>query len=121
MSYRYQITVTHRGLGKERILTGYDKYILESRARELTARWNDQYAKRIAVAEQVADRQQRQEHIERSLESAHERTEEAQFERRSLERFLVEVTKAPPFQWESLKTRRDYLVAPPPRPTYKDY
>ena len=74
MSYRYQITVKHRGLDKERILTGNDKYILESRARELTARWNDQYAKRLAVAQRVADRQQRQEHIGRSLDRAHERT-----------------------------------------------
>jgi len=117
MSYRYQITVTHRGLDKERILTGNDKHILESRARELTARWNDQYAKRLAVA----DRQQRQEHIGRCLDRAHELTEEAHLERISLEKLLVEATKARPFEWESLESRTEYLVDPPLPPTYEDY
>jgi restriction system protein len=117
MSYRYQITATHRGLEKERILTGNDKHILESRARELTARWNDQYAKRLAVA----DRQQHQERIGRCLDGAHELTEAAHLERISLEKLLVEATKARPFQWESLESRTEYLVAPPLRPTYEDY
>jgi restriction system protein len=121
MSYRYQITVTHSGLGKERILTGYDKYILESRARELTARWNDQYTKQLSVAQRVADRQQRQQHVEQSLEDARERTEDARLERESLDRLLVEATKAPPFQWESLKTRTEYHIAQPLPPTYKSY
>jgi restriction system protein len=121
MSYRYQITVTHPGLGKERILTGYDKYILESLARELTARWNDQYTKRLAVAQRTASRQERQQHVEQSLEDARERTENAKLERESLESLLVEATKALPFKWESLKVRTEYRVAPPLSPTYKNY
>jgi restriction system protein len=121
MNYLYRITVTHRGLDKERILTGNDKHILESRARELSARWNDQYAKRLAVAQRVADRQQHQEHIGRSLGKAHELTKEAHLARMSLEKLLVEATKARPFQWESLESRSEYPVATPVPPTYADY
>jgi restriction system protein len=121
MQYRYQITVTHRGLGKERILTGYDKYILESRARELTSRWNDQHATKLERERKVTDRTQRQRHVEESLEEARERTEEATQDREALESLLIEGVNGPPFDWESLKTRGEYTAPPPLPPVYKNY
>jgi restriction system protein len=121
MGYRYQITVTHRGLGKERILTGYDKYILESRARELTSRWNDQYVAKREKERKLADRTQRQRHAEESLQEARERTEEAMRNRESLESLLIGAVNSRVFDWESLKKRDEYGVSPPLPPIYKNY
>jgi restriction system protein len=118
--YAYQIEVSHPGLGKQRLLRGYDPQILESRARELQARWEEQYAKKLEMDRRAADRLQRQQHVEESLEEARRRTEEVMLNRETLERLLVEATNLPPFEWESLKTRKEYNVAPPLPPTYKN-
>src|SRR5438876_5162954 len=120
MRYVYQITVTHPGLGKERILSGYDKYVLESRARELTARWNEQYAKKLEMSRRASDRLERQHHVEQSLEEARTRTDEATRNREALENLLMDAIKLAPFDWESLKTRAEYHGVPPLPPTYKN-
>jgi hypothetical protein len=122
--YRYSVTVTHPGLGKVRVLTGYDNYVLQMRANELKDRWNEQYSAKLRRDRTVADKAERKQHLEESIADARQRTDEARDERTSLESLLVVSLKVPAFEWDSLKrTKRTdvYTLPPPPPPIYKAY
>lgn len=120
MAYRYQITVSHNALGKVRILTGSDNYILESRARELKQRWDEQYEKKLNVEQRAEERQQRSQHLQESQEEARERTDNAIAERQSLADLLATaVASGPTFSWESLKDQTAYPAPLPLPPVYK--
>jgi hypothetical protein len=113
MPYRYQITVSHEALGKVRILSGADQYVLQSRARELKARWDEQYQKKVNAADRV-------QHLENSQQEARERSEAAVAERRSLETLLVNaVSDRAPFDWNSLKDETRFSTKPPLPPVLK--
>ena len=120
MAYRYQITVSHPELGKARILTGSDTYILESRARELKQRWDEQYEKKLDVERRAEKRQQRSQHLQESQEEARERTDSALSERESLEALLATaIASGLAFNWESLKDQTAYPTPLPLPPVYK--
>lgn len=119
--YRYSVTVTHQGLGKIRVLTGYDNYVLHMRANELKDRWNEQYATKLRRDQAVADKAERKQHLEDSITDARERTEEARKERASLESLLVDSLEVPAFEWASLKRGDGYTVPPPTPPVYQAY
>jgi restriction system protein len=120
MGYPYQITVSHPELGKVRILTGSDTYILESRARELKQRWNEQYEKKLDVERRAEERHQRSQHLQESQEEARERTDSALSERQSLEALLATaVASGFAFSWETLKDQTAYPTPLPLPPVYK--
>jgi restriction system protein len=122
MPDRYQITVSHPGLGKMRVLTGSDRFVLESRARELRQRWDEQYERKLDIEQRAEQRQQRSRHLQESQDEARERTETASAERRSLEFLLadaVRTTRA--FDWESLKDQTPFGQPQPPPPLYQVY
>lgn len=78
MRYYYQITVTHKGLNRQRVLRGDSKAELEYRAQLLHADWEDTWKKRCEVAAKrkaVADRRAA---VEAGMEEAEERTSDAQ-------------------------------------------
>jgi len=122
MAYRYQIRVFHRGLGKERILTASDQYILNSRAQELKARWDSQYEKQLDRESRNEERNQKKQDLEDNLNDARSRTEDAIADIESLETLLATATtKRKPFDWASLKNQKGYSVPPPAPPIYQQY
>ncbi|MEY2495138.1 MAG: restriction system protein [Verrucomicrobiota bacterium] len=122
MPYRYQITVSHAGLGKVRILTGSDTYIVESRARELKQRWDEQYERKLAIERRTDEREQRSQHLQENQDEARQRTDTASSERRALELLLTNcITSGAKFDWQSLKDQRPYPTPPPLSPVYKVY
>lgn len=78
MRQYYQITVTHKGLNRQRVLRGDNKSALEYRAQLLSAEWEETWTRRCEIAAKrkaVADRRAA---IEAGMEEADERTSEAQ-------------------------------------------
>jgi len=122
MAYRYQVRVFHKGLGKERILTAFDEYILNSRARELMARWDSQYEKQLEGERRAEERNQKKQDLEDNLDEARTRTEEAIANIKSLETLLATVIESrKPFDWDSLKNRAAYSPPYPPPPIFRQY
>jgi restriction system protein len=122
MAYRYQVRVFHPGLGKERILTASDQYILNSRARELMARWDSQYEKQLESASRAEERSQKKQDLEDNLDEARTRTEEAIADIQSLETLLASVIESrKPFDWDSLKNQAPYPTPYPTPPIFKQF
>jgi restriction system protein len=122
MGYRYQVRIFHPGLGKERILTASDEYILNSRARELKARWDSQYEKQLESERRAEERDQRKQDLQDNLEEARTRTEDAMSDLQSLEALLSTAIRShKPFDWDSLKNHTSYSPPHPPPPIFKQY
>ena len=122
MAYRYQVRVFHQGLGKERILTASDEYILNSRARELMARWDSQYEKRLESEHRAEERNEKKQDLEDNLDDARTRTEDARADIQSLETLLETVIESrKPFDWDSLKNQVPYSTPHPAPPIFKQF
>jgi len=119
MAYRYQVRVFHKGLGKERILTASDQYVLNSRAQELMARWDSQYEKQLERERRTEERNQKKQDLEDNVNEARTRTEDATADIQSLETLLTSATKV--FDWDSLKNQTAYSPPYPAPPIYKQY
>jgi len=76
--YHYQVTVRHDGLGKYRVIRGAERNLVEAAAHAQQRAWNEQYAKKLEVAERRRERDERKQELEDSLREADERTSEAQ-------------------------------------------
>jgi hypothetical protein len=49
MRYRYEITLTHKGLGRHRVLRGDDADVLRSRGVSIGAEWEALYRRRLEL------------------------------------------------------------------------
>jgi restriction system protein len=122
MAYRYQVRVFHKGLGKERILTASDEYILNSRARELMARWDSQYERQLASERRDEERSQKKQDLQDNLDEARTRTEGALADLQSLETLLRTAIEArKPFDWDSLKNQTAYSIPHPVPPIFQQF
>jgi len=122
MSGRYQITVSNEALGKIRILTGSDAYVLESRANELRQMWAEQHAKKLDSERRASARTKHLQHVEERQEQARQQTEAAVGERLSLEQLLADAIRSHRnFEWETLKDFSQYAASRPEAPVYQQY
>ncbi len=80
MRYRYEITVSHKGLGRFRTLRGDDASLLESRAAALGREWETLHGRRLETEAKRQAGAARRAANEAGLEEAEERTREAQAE-----------------------------------------
>lgn len=120
MRYRYEITVSHKGLGRYRVLRGDDASLLESRAAGLGKEWESLYQRRLeadAKRQAIADR--RAAH-EAGLEEAEERTREAQAALQACRTILAATLKVDDRINYSEFKRTDEFEGPPPEPTYHE-
>lgn len=122
MAYRYQVRVFHKGLGKERVLTASDEYILNSRARELMARWDSQYERQLESERRDEERSQKKQDLQDNLDEARTRTEDALADLQSLETLLRTAIEArKPFDWDSLKNQTAYSIPHPVPPIFQQF
>lgn len=120
MRYRYEITVSHKGLGRHRVLRGDDASLLESRAAVLGREWESLYQRRLdadAKRQAVADR--RAAH-EAGLGEAEERTREAQEALQACRTILAATLKVDDRIDYSEFKRSDAFEEPPAEPTYHE-
>ena len=126
MPGRFFATVTHEGLGKQRIISGTDRDIVEAKARAQVLTWEHQYAERqardrakheAAVSTAAAKRA-----LEANIDEAEERTRDAkagiELVRNTLQRTL-QVNDA--IAWEQLKNNLPFSKPEPEAPNYMPY
>ena len=70
--YYYHVTVRHDGLGKFRTIRGAERHLVEAAAHAQQRAWNEQYAKKLEVAERRRERDERKRELEDSLREADE-------------------------------------------------
>lgn len=116
--YYYQVTVRHEGLGKYRVIRGAERNVVEAAAQAQQRAWNDQYAKKLEVAERRRERDERKQELEEGLREAEERTREAQNALDELRRILAKTLRIDDrIDWEKLKLAQPFSQPqPPPRP-----
>ncbi len=120
MRYRYEITLSHKGLGRYRVLRGDDADLLNARGAAIGAEWEALYRRRLeldAKRQSIADRKAAQ---EAGLEDAEERTREAQAALLACRKILSATLAVDDrINFEELK-RKDEFAAPPGDPVYRD-
>lgn len=117
--YYYHVTVRHEGLGKYRLIRGAERNVVEAAAHAQQRAWNEQYAKKLEVAERRRERDERKQELEDSLREADERTREALEaieEFRSLLAATLRVDDR--IDWDKLKQPQPFSQ---PRPQERPY
>ncbi|MGA2544585.1 MAG: restriction endonuclease [Verrucomicrobiota bacterium] len=116
MAYRYTYTVSHKGLGKQRVISGTDEGIVLAKAQAQVAEWE---AKWDAVVSAQQTKQNAIDARKDKLLEAEERTKEA---REAVEavRSLLSVALGSPciMDWVKLKKHRPFAKAMPISPKY---
>jgi restriction system protein len=121
----YEIEVKHTGLNKYRHIRGSDKYVVEQKARMLSAQWDDEWARKMEKEQQIRSKQRLAEQNlrekERILQAKEERrlnaeqlAQEAQSAIQQLQQTLAfTLSINDEVDWDSLK---DNSVYPEPKP-----
>jgi restriction system protein len=124
----YEIEVKHTGLNKYRHIRGSDKYVVEQKARMLSAQWNDEWARKLEKEQQIRSKQRLAEQNlrekERILQAKEERrlnaeqlSEEAQSAIQQLQQTLAfTLSINDEVDWDSLKDNSAYPEPKPKKP-----
>ena len=111
----WQIEIRHDGLGKYRMVRGYDREVVARMAVAQQAAWDEMWERKQERDSRDAERQQRKMDREAGVAEAAERTEQARSELEALEGLLAHTLSInDAVDWESLKDRTPFSR---PRPT----
>ncbi len=130
---RYTVEVSHNGLGKYRVVSGTDYFVVQAKAKALQLSWDEEYRRKQAkdrdknAKEQerksrIRSKEERQQEIEEKLDEANERTEEAKTALEQIQNTLhcaLELKHA--VKWEKLKHTDPYPTPEPIAPSYLEY
>jgi restriction system protein len=122
MAYRYSIEVRHAGLGKYRVISGTDEYVVQAKARALRSEWDHQYAIKSEKQQKQSERESRRSEEAGKRQEATDRTAEAEQaldEVRGLLKATLSVNDA--IDWERLKNNDPFPTKEPRPPIYKDF
>src|ERR1700677_3398317 len=128
---RFTVEVSHDGLGKYRVVSGTDCFVVKAKALQLS--WDEEYRRKQAKEREkntkeqerrsrIRSREEHQQEIEEKLEEAADRTEEAKAKLERIQNTLcyaLELKHA--VKWETLKRADPYPVPEPVAPSYLDY
>jgi restriction system protein len=133
MAERWTIEVCHDGLGKFRVISGPDKYVVEAKARAQRIEWENRYQQilenELAKKRQSREREkakaqhdQEKREFEEKQEEAEERTKEAQEALHPVRTILQSGLQAHrTVEWDKLK-RHEPFSKPKPKPlVYLEY
>lgn len=105
----YRTVIRHDGLGKQRVIRGADRYFVEAAARTQMRAWNEQYARKLDVAERRRSQEERQRALENGASEANERTVEAQAELQSLRSLLAaSLRQTVRIDWDALRQHEPF-------------
>jgi restriction system protein len=130
---RYTVEVSHIGLGKYRVVSGTDYYIVQAKAKALQLSWDEEYrrkqtkereknAKEQERKSRIRSKEERQQEIEEKIDEANDRTEEAKAALEQIQNTLhyaLELKHA--IKWEELKRTEPYPTPEPVAPSYLEY
>ena len=117
MNYRYTLEISHQGLGKHRVVTGTEKYVVESKARAQLAEWNAQHAKVREKQKAQQEKKDARREVEEKIEEAKQLTNDAVravSELRSILRDTLTVDDK--VDWNSLKESGVFTKELPDKP-----
>lgn len=126
----YEVELSHEGLRKHRIIKGNDALFVQRKAEAQLADWEEQWARKRAMAARQTEarqrskaREEKQRYQEEQRESAVEQTEEAARAVENLQNTLRHtLSHNDAINWEALKDRSNFpqpkpkKAAAPPRP-----
>lgn len=130
---RYTVEVSHNGLGKYRVVSGTDYFVVQAKAKALQLSWDEEYRRKQAKEQEkkskeqerrsrIRSREERQQEIEEKLEEAAERTEDAKAELEQIQNTLRNALKLKhAVKWEKLKRTDPYPTPEPAAPSYCGY
>jgi restriction system protein len=133
MAIRYTREVRHEGLGKYRVISGTDSYVVAAKAQAQLLEWERKFQQVLAQRRKKGrilsekqrvqeSKERKREELELKLQEAEERTGEAQQAIQSLRDLLKNsLVSSGPFNWETLKTNQPFPKPKPKAPVYKDY
>jgi restriction system protein len=133
MAYRYTKEVSHEGLGKYRVISGTDSYMVEAKAQAQRLEWERKYQQLLEIRrdkERVLNQKQRvleskereTQAIEEKFQEAESRTVEAQQIIESFRGLLQTGLESPSLiDWDKLIKHDPFSRPKPESPTYQDY
>jgi len=130
---RYTVEVSHNGLGKYRVVSGTDHYIVQAKAKALQLSWDEEYrrkqakereknSKELERKSRIRSKEERQQEIEEKIDEANDRTEDAKAALEQIQNTLhyaLELKHA--IKWEQLKRTVPYPTPEPVAPSYLEY
>ena len=115
----YHVTIRHEGLGKYRVIRGAERNVVEAAAHAQQRAWNEQYAKKVELAERRRERDERRQELEDSLRDAEVRTREAQEALDELRGILAATLRVDDrIDWDKLKQQQPFSQ---PQPQERPY
>lgn len=115
MAMSYRIEIEHVGLGKHRIITGRDRYVVERKAEMQKAQWDEEW-ERIRTKRAIKeDRENRKRAADVATQEAQEVLEQID----NLLQFSLRVSHR--ISFESLKSKGRFAEQQPERPSQSDY
>ena len=112
--YYYHVTVRHEGLGKYRVIRGAERNVVEAAAHAQQRAWNEQFAKKLEMAERRRDRDERKQELEDGLRQADERTREAQEAMEEFRSLLAATLRVDDrIDWDKLKQPQPFSQPQP--------
>lgn len=120
MARTWAITIEHEKLNKIRTIRGYDKDIVEQKAKAQHFLWDEQWKKKIEAQRKREERETKISEIEEKTELARKLTIEAQENIAEIENVLkYSLNNDSRIDWEKLKNKSKFNKKPPNTPNYK--
>ena len=114
---KYNVEVSHPGLGKSRVISATDRSLLQTKCNALSQEWEHAWQKAERSQKKQADRESRREYLDDQKQDAEDQTEEAREDLRELDRLLLDgLNRDPRVDWEALKDDKTFPVAKPMAP-----
>jgi restriction system protein len=133
MANRYTREVRHEGLGKYRVISGTDSYIVAAKAEALMYEWEQKYQLIVAVRKDkqwaleqkqmfLQNKEKKKDEFEQKLHYAEERTNAAQEEIALIRNILKTGLESPgEINWDKLKIQAPFTNPEPKPPRYINY
>jgi restriction system protein len=133
MSPRWTIEVRHAGLGKYRVISGTDQYVVEAKAQAQRVEWESRYQQ---ILEKERDKQRQSQmkqnakarlerekcELQDKLDEAEERTKEAQEALSAVKTILLSaIQHETTVDWDKLKRHEPFSKPKPVPPRYFEY
>ena len=115
----FQIAIQHEGLGKQRVIRGADRFLVEAAAASQRRAWDEQYAKELNATERRREREDRKAELADNLREADVRTRAAQAALEELRGILAATLRGDDrIHWDHFKQHQPFSQPAPQARAY---
>lgn len=113
----YEKTIRHSGLGVVKTVRARSPWLLDEMVENQTARWDEQWQKKLAQQRKIEERQSAQQHVEARKRLAEDLTAEAEEAIRTAETLLIQTLEVDDaIDWDDLKDNKKFSKRSPAKP-----